>query len=302
MQTGPSRLPPLDLIVTFEAAARLLSFTRAAQERFVTQSAVSRQMRALEEDLGVALFRRGHRALTLTDEGHQLYGVCSRMLEGLRDSVGKLRAPARRDVLTVTTTPGLASLWLIPRLADFTQRHPGIDVRVDATFTRRDLRADGIDVAIRYAMAGSTEGERLFGEESMPVCSPTLPAGGIALEAPVDLERHTLLRMSDPIGGPPTDEWDVWLQAVGVPGLQPAATLSFSNYSEVISAATLGQGVAMGRRPLVDALLASGALVVPFKGRLASPRAYFVQVAERSAPKPSARALRDWLLEQAGTS
>jgi DNA-binding transcriptional LysR family regulator len=301
MQTDPSRLPPLDLIVTFEAAARLLSFTRAAQERFVTQSAVSRQMRALEEDLGVALFRRGHRALTLTDEGHQLYGVCRRMLEGLRDSVGRLRAPARREVLTVTTTPGLAALWLIPRLADFTGRHPGIDVRVDATFARRDLRADGIDVAIRYAMAASADGERLFGEEFLPVCSPTLPAAGNPLETPADLVRHTLLRMSDPIG-PPTDEWEVWLQAVGVPGLQPGATLSFSNYSEVISAATLGQGVAMGRRPLVDALLASGALVVPFTGRLASPRAYFVQVAERSAPKPSARALRDWLLDQAGTS
>lgn len=296
------RLPPLDLLLTFEAAARLLSFTRAAEERFVTQSAVSRQIRALEDELKVTLFRRGHRALELTAEGQLLAASCRQALGQLRETVARLRAPSARRVLTITTTPGLASLWLIPRLAHFTRRHSGIDVRIDVTFERRDLVRDDIDVAVRYGTADSGEGTKLFDEEVLPVCSPALLApGSPPLRRPADLAQHTLLRMDQDTAaaiGMPL-EWRSWLAAMGVPDLEPRAMLTFSNYDEEIGAAVHGQGVALGRRPLVDRLLADGRLVAPFEGALSSPRAYFVVVNPLSAGRPEAQALAKWLLEEA---
>lgn len=296
------RLPPLDLLLTFEAAARLLSFTRAAEERFVTQSAVSRQIRALEDELKVALFRRGHRALELTAEGQLLAAACRQALGQLRETVARLRAPSARRVLTITTTPGLASLWLIPRLAHFTRRHSGVDVRLDVTFERRDLVRDDIDVAVRYGTADSAEGTKLFDEEVLPVCSPALLApGSPPLRRPADLAQHTLLRMDQDMSaafGMPL-EWRSWLAAMGVPDLEPRAMLTFSNYDEEIGAAVHGQGVALGRRPLVDRLLADGRLVAPFGGTLSSPRAYFVVFNPLSAGRPEAQALAKWLLEEA---
>ena len=135
MQSQKSqRLPPLDLLVSFEAAARHLSFTRAAAERHVTQSAMSRQMRALETEIGMPLFTRAHRSLVLTDAGLRLHASCATVLMQLRQTLQQIRAPLGREVLSVTTTPGLASLWLIPRLPLFTRAHPGIDVRLDASF------------------------------------------------------------------------------------------------------------------------------------------------------------------------
>lgn len=297
-----ARLPPLDLLLTFDAAARLLSFTRAAEERFVTQSAVSRQIRALEDELKVTLFRRGHRALELTAEGQLLAASTRQALGQLRETVARLRTPTARRVLTLTTTPGMASLWLIPRLARFTRRHSGVDVRLDVTFERRDLIEDDIDVAVRYGPTDGSEGTKLFDEEVLPVCSPALLAPGSApLKRPADLARQTLLRMdratAAAIGVPL--EWRAWLAAMGVPDLEPRAMLTFSNYDEEIAAAVHGQGVALGRRPLVDALLADGRLVAPFEGTLSSPRAYFVVVNPRSADRPEAQALAQWLLAEA---
>ena len=296
------RLPPLDLLLTFEAAARQLSFTRAAEERFVTQSAVSRQIRALEDELKVTLFRRGHRSLELTAEGQVLAAACRQALGQLRETVARLREPSSRRVLTVTTTPGLASLWLIPRLVRFTRRHPGVDVRIDATFERRDLVRDEIDVAVRYESSHASEGTKLFDEEVLPVCSPALLApGSPPLRRPADLAQHTLLRIdlatAASIGLP--QEWRSWLAAMGEPDLEPRAMLTFSNYDEEISAAVHGQGVALGRRPLVDALLADGRLIAPFEAKMASPRAYFVLVNPLTAERPEARALAQWLLEEA---
>jgi DNA-binding transcriptional LysR family regulator len=300
MQKDPRRLPPLDLLLTFEAAARQASFTRAAAERFLTQSAVSRQVKALEEDLGVALFRRHHRALSLTDEGRALHETARQALEQLRGTVARLRAPHAREVLTVTTTPGLASLWLIPRLGGFTADHPGIDVRIDASFAKRDLEGEGIDIAVRYDRVGDAQGVKLFDEEVMPVCSPSLlRAGAPPLRTPQDLRRHTLLRIDNPAGVDTMQEWAPWLTAMGQPDLQPASILTLSHYDAVISAAVLGQGVALGRRPLIDALLREARLVAPLKGSLSSPRAYYVRLSERGRRSPSALALEQWLLAQA---
>lgn len=295
----PARLPPLDLLLAFEAAARHLSFTRAGAERFVTQSAMSRQIRALEDDLGVALFERRHRALVLTADGQRLFAACSSVLAQLRGVVAGIRAPARREVLAVTTTPGLASLWLIPRLPRFTREHPGVDVRLDASFEKRNLVADGFDLAIRYGRAGSGEGEPLFGETAQPVCSPALLAHGPPLSVPADLAQHTLLQVEVPAESGMPLEWAPWLRAVGLPDLQPAARLTFSGYGEAVAAALAGQGVAMGRRPLLDQLLDSGQLVTPFADRTAIPREYCVVVPGGAHARPAVRALERWLLEEA---
>ena len=299
MQRKPARLPPLDLFAAFESAAKHLSFTKAGEERFVTQSAISRQIKALEDELGAALFIRRHRMLALTDDGRRLYETCNGMLAQLRATVAQIRAPAARQVLALTTTPGIASLWLIPRLTLFTNAHPGIDVRLDATLRRRDLAADGFDLAIRYGRVGASYGTPLGGESMQPVCSPQLARDKTRpLTTPSDLRLHTLLQVVIPPGTNMPLEWDPWLQAVGLAELQPAATLSFSNYDEAITAALAGQGVALGRRPLIDSLLRSRKLVAPFKEKIASPRAYFLQIAPGARAKPAVQAFERWLLEQ----
>ncbi len=299
MQKHQDRLPPLDLLAAFEAAARHLSFTRAGEERFITQSAMSRQIRALEAHLGVALFRRRHRALSLTEQGLHLQAICTDILAQLREAVADIRAPARREVLSLTTTPGLASLWLIPRLPAFTRAHPGIDVRLDATFELRSLRADDFDLAVRYGRVGLSEGTSLFPESMQPVCSPRLLRGTAPLKRPADLRLHTLLQVIEPNARGMPIEWASWLQAVGLADLQPASMLTFSGYSEAIAAALSGQGVALGRRPLVDDLIRSRRLVVPFKDATASTRAYFLVVNPSSTSRPAVRALEQWLLAQA---
>lgn len=300
MQHPVRRLPSLDRLAVFDAAARQLSFTKAAAERFLTQSAVSRQVATLEAELGVPLFRRGHRRLELTDDGRRLASAVAGAIAGIREAVEALRAPRRREVLAVTTTPGLASLWLIPRLSDFVATHPGIDVRIDATLTARAMAADGFDLAIRYLPVDSKAGQSLFPESVLPVCAPALLARGRPpLKAAADLHAHTLLQLETPAGSGMPLEWQTWLQAAGVGGLEPAAILTFTHYDAAVAAAVAGQGVVLGRRPLVDALLRKRALVAPFKGSTASARGYAVVVEPAAGRKPAVQALVQWLLEQA---
>ncbi len=302
MSKDPSRLPPLDLLVSFEAVARQASITRAAAERFITQSAMSRQVQALEAELGVALFQRRHRALALTDAGRQLLATCTTVLAQLRDSLAAIRGQGARELLALTTTPSFAALWLIPRLADFTRAHPGTDVRLDASFERRDLKRDGFDIAVRYgrADAAGALGQRLFGEALVPVCAPALVARpGSPLLALADLARHTLLQITaGQPGGMPVD-WELWLQALGAAQVQPMATLSFSSYNEAIAAAVAGHGLALGRRPLIDGLIASGQLVVPFGQATDTARVYVVMVEPEARQRPAVKALEAWLIAQA---
>ncbi len=297
----PERLPPPDLLVGFEAAARHLSFTKAAAERFVTQSAVSRQVAQLEALLGVKLFERRHRALALTPEGRQLADTVAQALALLHGTVERIRAQPRRELLSLTTTPGLASLWLIPRLADFLAAHPGVDVRIDATLELRELQRDGIDLAIRYGPVQGLAGDPLFDETLQPVCAPALARDRRRpLRAPADLRRHTLLQIVSSVGGKEMpNEWPSWFAAVGAAEVEPAALMSFSAYDAAVAAAVAGQGVLLGRRPLVDALLARGELVTPFPDGLVSARGYVVMLAPGAEARPGVRQFRDWLLAQA---
>ncbi len=299
------RLPSLDRLAVFDAAARHLSFTKAAAERFLTQSAVSRQIAALEEELGVPLFRRRHRALDLTDDGRRLASAVTAAIAGVRDAVQAIRGPLRREVLTLTTTPGLASLWLIPRLQDFISEHPGVDVRIDATHDVRSLASEGFDLAVRYGRVGALPGTPLFDEVVLPVCGPALLKRGPPLRTPADLRAHTLLKTSlgpHANAGSMSAEWQSWLIAVGAADVEPAALMTFSNYDAAVAAAVAGQGVLLGRRPIIDRLLRKRMLVPAFKddkAAWASARGYALILSATAARRASAQALHAWLLAQA---
>jgi DNA-binding transcriptional LysR family regulator len=293
-------LPALDLLVGFEAAARHLSFTRAGEELFLTQSAVSRQIKDLEEQLGVPLFQRRHRALALTPEGQQFYAAAAQVLVTMRAATDRLRTRTGRHAIALTTTHSFAALWLIPRLAGFTRAHPEADVRITADTRVQDLERDGLDIAIRHgppSLAGANA-IRLFGERVFPVCSPKLLARK-QLKKPEDLKNHVLLQYDDPDGRHPWLHWKTWLEVAGIADLRPAGTLSFSGYEQIIPAAVAGHGVALGRTPLVRDLLAAKELVAPFKSSADPARAYFAIVSRRAAGRPEVTAFVDWLKEAA---
>jgi DNA-binding transcriptional LysR family regulator len=293
-------LPALDLLVGFEAAARHLSFTRAGEELFLTQSAVSRQIKELEEQLGVPLFQRRHRALALTPEGQQFYAAAAQVLVTMRAATDRLRSRTGRRAIALTTTHSFAALWLIPRLAGFTRAHPEADVRITADTRVQDLERDGLDIAIRHgppSLAGPNA-IRLFGERVFPVCSPKLLARK-QLKKPEDLKNHVLLQYDDPDGRHPWLHWKTWFEVAGIADLRAAGTLSFSGYEQIIPAAVAGHGVALGRTPLVRDLLASKELVAPFKSSADPARAYFAIVSKRAAGRPEVAAFVDWLKEAA---
>jgi DNA-binding transcriptional LysR family regulator len=299
-----ARLPALDLLVGFESAARHLSFTKAGEELFLTQSAVSRQIKDLEDQLGVPLFERRHRALSLTEAGQQFYASAAQVLTTMRAATERLRAQAgRRRPLSVTTTNSFAALWLVPRLAGFTRTHPGIDVRIMAETRVQDLERDGLDLAIRHgpAVLAGPNAVRLMGERMFPVCSPKL-LKKIPLEKPADLANHVLLQYDDPDGRHPWLHWKTWLEVERIAGLRPAGTLSFSGYEQIIPAAVTGHGVALGRSPLVKNLIASGELVAPFKSTADPARAYFAIVSKSAAGRPEVSDFVAWLREEAKES
>ena len=293
-------LPALDLLVGFESAARHLSFTKAGEELFLTQSAVSRQIKDLEDQLGVVLFQRRHRALALTEAGHQFYAAAAQALSTMRTATDRLRAQAGQKALSVTTTHSFAALWLIPRLAGFTRDHPGVDVRITAETRVQQLERDGLDLALRHGPASlaGPNAVRLFGEKVFPVCSPKLLRKK-PLEKPQDLKNHVLLQYDDPEGRHPWLHWKTWLEVERIADLKPAGTLSFSGYEQIIPAAIAGHGVALGRSPLVKDLMRSGELVAPFKSSADPARAYFAIVSRNAAGRPEVTAFLEWLKAEA---
>ena len=302
-QVHPTRLPALDLLVGFESAARHLSFTKAGEELFLTQSAVSRQIKELEEQLGAELFHRRHRALALTPAGQQFYASAAQVLSTMRAATERLRADSgRRRPLSVTTTSSFAALWLIPRLAGFTRDHPGIDVRITADSRVQDLERDGLDLAIRHGPASlaGPGAVRLMGERVFPVCSPRLLGDAKRpLKNPADLKNHILLQYDDPDVRHPWLHWKTWLEVERIADLRPAGTLIFSGYEQIIPAAVTGHGVALGRSPLVKDLIASGDLVAPFKSIADPARAYFAIVSQSAEGRPEVAAFVAWLKSEA---
>ena len=200
--------------------------------------------------------------------------------------------------VTVSTTPGFASLWLIPRLNGYLQAHPGVDVRISASYDTVNLERDGVDLAIRYVKAAAMGGERpLFEEEVIPVCSPGLAAeASRPLREPADLRAHVLLHMDDPRAS--WIEWNIWLHAHGLRDLKPAGSLQFSQYDQLVQAAVNGQGVALGRLPLLRRMLRDKQLVTPFRKSVVSSRGYYVVRSTRAAGKQDVADFEAWLLEE----
>jgi DNA-binding transcriptional LysR family regulator len=289
----------LDLLHTFEAAARHLSFTRAGEELFLSQSAVSRQVQQLEDSIGAPLFERKHRALVLTEAGRIMRRAVEDSLERLRDAAARVRSTVGRQHVTLTCTPGFASFWMIPRLARFTAAHPEVDVRISATLDLVDLARGSVDLAVRFVPSAEGQGPLLFEEEVQPMCAPQLLRDAARpLKRPQDLEQHTLLtvEMQD---APLTVDWEPWLRLMGLEAVHMAHTLRFTQYGEAVAAAVAGHGVVIGRLPLLADLLRQKKLVAPFRSPAASRRGYFVTMAPHAAHNPSARAFADWLLVEA---
>jgi LysR family transcriptional regulator, glycine cleavage system transcriptional activator len=294
-----SRQLRLDLLHSFEAAARHLSFTRAGAELFLSQSAISRQIQQLEESVGVPLFERRHRALALTEAGRIMQRAVQDSLERLRDAAARVRASTAREQVAVTCTPGFASFWLIPRLARFTASHPQVEVRISATLALVDLQRANIDLAVRFVPSTQGAGPLLFEEEVQPMCAPELLRDAQRpLKTPADLARHTLLtvEMND---APLTADWEPWLQLMGLESVDMAQTMRFTRYSEAVAAAVAGQGVVIGRLPLLAELVRHKKLVAPFRSPAASRRGYFVTLAPHAAHNPQAQAFAQWLMAEA---
>jgi DNA-binding transcriptional LysR family regulator len=295
-------LPSLDLLKGFEAAARHLNFTRAADELFLTQSAVSRQVQTLEDNLGVRLFVRQRRGLALTRAGDQLLHAVQGALRQVHEALDGLTAREAGQRVTVTSTMGFCSLWLIPRLGEFHRICPEVDVRIAADDRILNLERERIDLSVRYlpAQAPPSGAVHLFDEQILPVCTPALLARARKpLRRPEDLAHYVLLHLDDRDNPAPWLSWAHWLAVHDAGALKPAGSLSFNYFDQTIRAALAGQGVALGRVPLIRDLLRDGSLVAPFGSRALFDRAYFLMYAEVARARPEVARFAQWLIEAA---
>lgn len=284
----------------FVAVGRRMSITLAAEELCLTQSAVSRQVQALERRLGVRLLLRGHRSVAFTEEGARLFRSADLALRQLQETVASVAPPVARRPVTVSASIGVTGLWLLPRMGRFQQQHPGIDLRVAAGNRLVDLRAENVDLAIRYcaradAPAGATH---LFDEHVAPVARPA-PGSG-RLRSAADLDGQVLLEYED--AQRPWLQWQPWLAARGWRP-RPKAMLRFNQYDQAVLAAAAGQGIALGRLPLLRSWLEEKRLRVLDTPRppLGTDHAYWLLRAEAS-PRHAVRAVVAWLMQEAGAS
>ena len=292
-----ARLPSLNGLRAFEAAARHLSFTQAASELNVTQTAISHQIRRLEEELGLRLFVRKNRALALTPKARDYLPGVRAAFNDLRLATDQLLRKDDDHVLTVSTLASLAAKWLLPRLTAFQEAHPGIDVRITTSTGLVDFKAGDVDAAIRYGRGNwpGVRAEWLMADEVFPVCSPALLNGKRPLKCPEDLRDHVLLHTSTN-----NDDWRQWLTAAGLPSdISKQQGITFDLMLMTVQAAIDGIGVAMGRTSYVQDDIAKGRLVVPFKIALPSDAGFYLVSPEGAADAPKLRAFRQWLVASA---
>jgi LysR family glycine cleavage system transcriptional activator len=289
--------PPLNVLRTFEAAARHLSFTLAADELHITQAAVSQQIRHLEDVLGVRLFKRMNRALLLTDAGQEYAMPVRQAIQMIDDATHKLSSHQNTGILTVSVLPSMAARWLVPRIGHFRQQHPEIDLRLHTSFTPVDFKRDGVDAAIRLGRWESPAQRRgLFGEVLMreyifPVCSPELINDTPPLRRAEDMRFHTLLQ----------DEyinWDDWFDEVGVTDINSKRGPAFFDSAMSLQAAIDGIGIALGRTPLVARDIKVGRLVAPFELRVPHKHAYRFVCPKGDEENPMILAFRRWIHEE----
>lgn len=291
--TGIRRnLPPLALFVTFEAAARLGSFTRAAAEMGITQAAVSRQVRRLEEELGLRLFLRAHRRVEPTPAGRHLAATLTEIFGRLTETVEAIRPVPARDMVVVATTLAFAHFWLVPRLPLFRARHPGVRLRLISEDAAFDLRQDRIDAVVRYGRPPFADGTILasMADEVFPVASPALLERDPAAALPaIGLEWPDPSWLS----------WERWARLAGADGQAiPAPFLRFNHYIDAVQAAINGEGVVLGWRRLIAQALREGRLVRVGHVSAVPVERYHVLVPTLRRPGPGAQAFCDWLQEE----
>ena len=290
-------LPSLNGLRAFEAAARLMSFTRAAAELNVTQTAISHQIRRLEEQIGMKLFIRRNRTLLLTREAQDYLPFVRSAFEDLRRATARLHRPDHEGQLTVSTTASLATKWLVSRVAAFQDANPGIEVRIMTSAHLVDFDREEVDMAVRFGH-GSWPGLRadwLMAEHLFPVCSPALLSAVRPLHHPEDLVHHTLLHTTVS-----REDWQLWLTAAGLPpSLAKRRGLMFDQGFMAVQAAMEGLGVALGRTHLVEADIAAGRLVAPFDMVLPQDAGYYVVTPKATAEAPKIALFREWLITSA---
>lgn len=300
MPKGRAPRLSLDLLRGFRAAAKHLSFTRAAEELFLTQPAISREIKTLEDQLGRPLFRRVNRNLELTPAGRELFEIADVTLSQLDSAVDRIVGSS--ELLAVTTTPAFASLWLAPRLPRFNLTHPGIDVRVVASNDRPDLERDQLDIAVRFVAAGgdAPDGKRLFECLCFPMCSPVLARDKRhPIKTPQDLANHVRLDYESVRDGRRAAEWEFWFDAFGIARVRAASTLHFPQYDQLVVAAMGGSGVAIGVLPHVSQHVRDGVLCVPFGPESIVPRgAFFIQLRRESRGREAVDAFVAWLTKE----
>jgi LysR family glycine cleavage system transcriptional activator len=300
------RLPPLTSLVVFEAAARLQSFTLAAQEMCITQAAVSRQIRQLEEHLGNPLFVRNHRNVALTTAGERLFEAVDESLERIAQASTEIRSDAS-DAITIAATVCMATYWLMPRLDAFQSEFPNVSLRLFAFDREIDLRAENVDMAITCGDSGQRHGVRLshlMDEELVPLCSPGYLQGR-TLHEPQDLLGERLLNLDREHWRGfnwAVADWAAWFDQMNMRSPLPPARMAFNNHAQQIQAALEGRGIALGSPQMLVDLIADGRLVEALPQRYATRRGYYLAVNEHS-PRPRAvAALRQWLQEDARPS
>ncbi len=290
-------LPPLNALRAFEAIARHLSFARAADELHVTPAALSHQIRALEEQLGLPLFHRRTRAIELTDAGRLIYPGLHAGFESVRGAMAQLDRSRDSNVLVISATPGLVAKWLMPRLWRFLHAHPDIDARVSASLKIADFAAEGVDVAIRLSKENHPElyAERLFNDSVLPVCSPRLVEQG--LRSPADLPRFPLIHYDIPMSMRAPPLWADWF---AVAGLQGDATrgLKVNVADHALDAAVAGAGVSLSFKLIASDDVHSGRLVTPFGPELPLASGYNFVCPKGHEKRPNVRAFRDWLFAE----
>jgi len=290
-----ARLPPLNALKAFEAAARHESFTRAAEELCVTQGAVSHQVKALEAELAVKLFNRERQRLIITEAGRDYLTVVRDALDRIAVGTERLLQRQSAGVLTVSTSPDFAAKWLVHRLGHFAEAHSGIDLRVSATLHHVDFAREEVDLAVRHGDGNwpGLETVRLSPEQLFAVCSPKLLTGRRRLMKPSDILKYPLIHMDS------RADWAKWLQAAG---LEEAAVIHgpvLNRASMVIDAAINGQGIALARTTLSAWDLINGRLVRPFPETLRLSKTYWIICPKATAALPKIATFRDWLLAEA---
>ena len=295
-------LPPLNALRAFEAAARRLSFTKAADELGVTPGAISQQIKLLEDYAGAPLFRRTGRHVFLTDLGQAVLPELTLAFDQLNETARILRAPKRRNRMMVSCAPSLAAKWLAPRLDKFQSDYPDAEIWVSADLALADFSGPDIDLAIRYGPGEYTglRFEKLMSESVLPVCSPSLLEGPRAIRKPEDLKHHALLHDESPENDPSCPDWTTWLAARGAVGVDSARGPRFNQSSLVVEAAAAGRGVALAKRAIAAADLDAGRLVAPFAdGSSDIAFSYWIVWPRGRTQSEVARAFINWLKTEA---